>query len=123
MVAFLVSVRFYLLFVNVSLVGSRLVSTPPVTSSIMNINKKHVSLHSPHCTVFLLVGKNRLFVFVHVAVSSFPLRTLLCGLNSTQVESKRHENLHDINICIFLTTEAGELGSSYVQGFLAVGYI
>ena len=47
MVAFLVSVRFYLLFLNVSPVVTRLVSTPPLTTSIMNINKKHVSSFSP----------------------------------------------------------------------------
>jgi len=68
----------------------------------------------PCCTVFLMVGKNRLFVFVHVAVSSFPLSTMLCGLNSTLVDSKRHENLRDMNICIFLITEDDEMGPSYV---------
>jgi hypothetical protein len=40
-----------------------------------------------------------------------------------QVDSKRHENLRDMNICIFLTTEDSEMESSYVQGFLAFGYI
>ena len=61
-------------------------------------------------------------MFVHVAVSSFPLSTLLCGFSSTQVDSKRHENLRDMNICIFLITEDGEMRSSYKQGFLVLGY-
>lgn len=31
--------------------------------------------------------------------------------------------MHGMNICIFLTAETGEMGSSYMQGFLAFGYI